>query len=137
MKLANNLKLEICEALKDYKKAKEYVYSKERKGAIIRSIHPVYHNTSKSYINEKDENGNWKSVDCRRYRFNICSENSWNRMELDSKLKEEIENKVKDILKNYGIKYKSVNLDTYYPYYESRMEYASWIRCLDIFVDYE
>ena len=120
--LSRNQKLQtdICKILEQYKEGKVYTYNPENRESKIESVRPYYHNSVK-----------WEKV--RRYRFNICKENAWNRIILDKDLTEKILNKIKNLLNQNNIKYKDVKLDSYYPAMQSRMQYASWISCLDIY----
>lgn len=123
--LNKDIKNLICEALKDYAKGEEYVYSKTNVGKVIKGINPEFHNSIKY--------NNYFGQVVRRYRFNIIQENSWNCIKMTKELKEEIENKVKDILNNNNIKYQDCKLTSYYPHISSRPQYDPWIRCLEIY----
>lgn len=123
--LNKEIKNLICEALKDYAKGEEYVYSKDNVGKVIKGINPQFHNSVKY--------NNYFGQVVRRYRFTISQENDWNCIKVTKELREEIENKVKTILNNNKIKYKSCKLDSYYPSFSSRPQYDPWIRCLDIY----
>lgn len=123
--LNKEIKNLICDALKDYAKGEEYVYVKDNVGKVIKGINPQFHNSIKY--------NNYYGEVVRRYRFTINTENSWNCIKVSKKLREEIENKVKTILDNNKINYESCKLDSYYPKFSSRPQYAPWIRCLDIY----
>lgn len=119
LKLKNEFKEEIKRVLELYKEGEVYTFLPENKEKMMNSVKPYYHKSEKT----------WEG---RRIRFNICSENSWNKITLDENQKENILNKCKEILTKYGIQYKTIRLTSYYPYIESRMQYASWNRCLEI-----
>ena len=107
--LNKEIKNLICEVLKDYAKG----------------VNPQFHNSVKY--------NNYFGQVVRRYRFTISQENNWNCIKVTKELREEIENKVKNILSNNKIKYEQCKLTSYYPHNSSRPQYAPWIRCLDIY----
>lgn len=122
--LTKNVKNLICEVLKDYAKGEEYVCNKERTGQVIKDVNPHFHNSIKYSVYDGT---------VRRYRFNIVTENSWNRINITEELKKQIENKVKQILVDNGYNCNECILTSYYPEISSRPQYAPWIRCLNIY----
>lgn len=118
--LNKKVKEDICKILEQYKQGNVYTYRPYNKEKQIANVKPYFHNSTKL------ENG-------RRYRFNICNENNCNKITLNDDLKNSILSQIKTILNNYNISYKELKLTSYYPYMESRMEYANWISCLEIY----
>ena len=119
LKLKNEFKEEIKKILELYKEGEVYTYDPQNRERMVNSVEPYFHE-------------NKKLGDIRRIRFNICSENSWNKIKLNKIQEENIINKCKEILNKYKIQYKNIKLSCYYPFMESRMYYASWNRCLEI-----
>lgn len=121
--LSRNQKVikQICKVLERYKEGKVHTYYPKNAQHQIDKVKPHYHNSIK-----------WVDGG-RRYRFTICEENAWNRIEISDALDDSIVKEVEKLLQENQIPYKDVRLDSYYPYMESRMQYASWITCLEIY----
>lgn len=115
------VKKQICKVLERYKEGKVYTYEPKNAQHQIDKVRPHYHNSVK-----------WVDGG-RRYRFNICEENGWNGIELSETLESSIIEEIKKLLEENQIPYKDVRLNSYYPYMESRMQYARSIACLEIY----
>lgn len=127
VKLNDTCKNELCEMLKNYANGEEYTYLSQNAGYVKSLVNPHYHNSRKII------DGQFQEI--RRIRFLICSENSWNRINISEELRDYIISGCKAILDKYNICYREVMLNSYYPYMESRMQYASWNVCLDIYCE--
>lgn len=122
IKVTEQLENEIIQVLNLYKEGEVYTYLPENKQRFLDSVKPHFH-----------ENKNL--IECRRIRFDICSENECNNIKLNEEQKNNIVNKCKQILDKYGIKYDLIRLTYYYRADQSDLYYPSWNRCLEIFCD--
>ncbi len=116
----------ICKILQQYKDGDICVASPKDVNAekLIASVNPQYHKCVESTYRGCE----------RRYRFNICKGSRLNRINLTESLEKKIIEEVRNVLRENNIDAKFIVFNAYFPHYESRPYYATWIECLDIHI---